>query len=466
MQRKSSIHISKGELSYCFHNTRQKQTSNSIFSTDNNIYDTDALKAIEIYRTELDKREQAYTSRTGRKLHKNTITHLSAIVNLNETHSLDDVKKVAEYLEKTLGTKVFQIAIHRDEGYIDEDTKEKHINYHAHLELLGLDEKGNSVRRKFSRSYLISLQSEVAKILNMDRGINYTKEKKKRPKRLDTYEYKEHAKRKAQKLQPILKENKQLKKENEKLKLSKKDLEKQISSLRKQMIEFNKNREVKEFTREDYQYLSKLKRALHGNTLKESYDNFIQFYKDAKKRIKKLEEENKELTKKNKELEEQNQTINYSEIIKGDLDLKEIKRLINENDAITDEMYNTNTKIEREIRDIEIKVKQIDDPKAKEDTQKLKRDYKAYSEDLDNNTSINTDLKWELEDNKHIKDNRKTEMSFLVGVISKNLKILKNQLNNIYNKMDNLIDYLKNNTNYSSNVKRTQTFNYSHKIKR
>ena len=200
MQRKSSIHIEQGNLGFLFHNDRTKPTANSIFSQEKNEYFNDAKTALEIYRQELQKRSKAYTKRTGKKLHKNTITHLSAIINLEQHHTLQDVKKIAEYLEQELDTKVFQIAIHKDEGYLDEETGEKHINYHAHLELMGLDTEGKSIRRKLDRKFLINLQSKVAEILQMERGVNYTAERKKRPKRLDTYEYKEHARRKAEKV--------------------------------------------------------------------------------------------------------------------------------------------------------------------------------------------------------------------------------------------------------------------------
>ena len=202
MQRKSSFHYGKGNLGFCAHNDRSKPTANSIFSTKNNEYSCSAKEAIEIYRQELQKRTLAYTMRRNKKLHKNTITHLSAIINLDERHTLQDVQKFADYLEEILGTKVFQIAVHKDEGYVDEETGEKHINYHAHIEFLGLDEQGNSVRRKLDKSMLSHLQDKVAEILQMERGINYTAERKKRPKRLDTYEYKEHAKRLAKALKP------------------------------------------------------------------------------------------------------------------------------------------------------------------------------------------------------------------------------------------------------------------------
>ena len=54
-----------------------------------------------IYREELKTREEAYKKRTGQKLQKNSITHLSA------HHTEQDLKKVCDYLEETLDTKIF-----------------------------------------------------------------------------------------------------------------------------------------------------------------------------------------------------------------------------------------------------------------------------------------------------------------------------------------------------------------------
>lgn len=193
----SSIHIEPGNLGYCLHNTREKPTANSIFGDEENeVWPPSSSAAFELYRSELSSRTRAYTERTGRKLHKNTKTHLSAIVNLNKSHTLDDVRRVAELLEKKFGTKVFQIAIHRDEGHIDDDGNPVK-NYHAHIEMLGLDKDGNSVRRKLTRRALSELQTEVAGTLGMERGVNYARERKPRPKRLDTYEYKAAAKSRA-----------------------------------------------------------------------------------------------------------------------------------------------------------------------------------------------------------------------------------------------------------------------------
>ena len=104
MQPKSSIHIERGNQGNMYHNPREQETVNSIFSTDNNEVSLDAKSAIDLYRNELRLRVTAYTSRTGQKLQKNAITHLSAVVNLQEHHTLKDLDPIVKYLEKQLTT--------------------------------------------------------------------------------------------------------------------------------------------------------------------------------------------------------------------------------------------------------------------------------------------------------------------------------------------------------------------------
>jgi len=193
---KSSIHIENGNAGFLAHNDRSKETVNSIFKHNKNEVWNNKKDAFKIYRFELAARSDAYTKRTKQKLQKKTTTHLSAIVNLNVNHNLDDVKKVASLLEHELDTKVFQIALHRDEGHIN-DEGEEIVNYHAHIEFLGLDQEGRSIRQKLKRKTLMDLQSDTAMVLNMERGTNYVKEQMPRPKRLDTYEYKAHKKEEA-----------------------------------------------------------------------------------------------------------------------------------------------------------------------------------------------------------------------------------------------------------------------------
>lgn len=212
----SSIHISTGANGFFAHNSREEPTSNSIFNDEENYCSHSKNEAFEIYRNELKVRSENYTKRTGQKLQKNTITHLSSILNLNKEHTPEDLKKVCEHLEKKFDTKVIQFSIHRDEGHhlndatdevrkqhalLNEDSKIK--NYHAHIEFLGLDSQGKSIKRNLHKKELIELQTEVAEILGMKRGRNFNQEFKDfkqgkrdtmptKAKRFDTYEYKAH----------------------------------------------------------------------------------------------------------------------------------------------------------------------------------------------------------------------------------------------------------------------------------
>ena len=185
----SSIHIEAGHGGYFAHNSREAHTVNSVFSDEPNFCSCTKEEAFETYRSELEKRAEAYTDRTGQKLQKNAITHLSAIVNFNKEHTPEDMQKVCDLLERRFDTKVIQLSMHRDEGKSIDDK-----NYHAHIEFMGLDSKGESVRRKLDRPTLKALQTDVATILKMERGHDYAKERLPRPKRLGTYEYKVHKK--------------------------------------------------------------------------------------------------------------------------------------------------------------------------------------------------------------------------------------------------------------------------------
>lgn len=85
---------------------------------------------------------------------------------------MDDLKRLAQYFSDKYGFQCYQIAIHRDEGHIDEDGKEQ-INHHAHLEFITLD-KNTGVNcfkmRDFPKSKMREIQSEVSQILQMQRG--------------------------------------------------------------------------------------------------------------------------------------------------------------------------------------------------------------------------------------------------------------------------------------------------------
>lgn len=213
---KSSIHIQgSGSLeSTIFHNSRENASFSVVFFNEKNEIENNAKEAYETYKKELMQRQQTYIFRTKQSPQKNTLNQLSAIMNLHQHHTLTDIKIIVNYLEEKLDTKVFQVAIHRDEGklvhywtrkelfsgktffynpksqtyYYDKDYFNKIDlnmysivkNYHAHLEMLGIDSEGKSIKRnRLNKYFLQNLQTFVADALEMERGVNtisYTKE--------------------------------------------------------------------------------------------------------------------------------------------------------------------------------------------------------------------------------------------------------------------------------------------------
>jgi len=277
----SSIHIASGKAGYLSHNDRSLKTNNSIFFDEKNEVSLGNKEAFKIYRNELKKRSLAYSKRTKQSIQKKSITHLSAIVNLNQHHTLEDMQPLIDHLETSLDTKIFQVAIHRDEGHIKDGENIK--NYHAHIEFMGIDSKGSSIRRKLTKQYLKDLQTETANILGMERG-----KKNSKAKRLDTYEFKKHKEKEEQTLKPIL--------------ATQKDLKKEIANLREQLKESNA-------VRSDYAQLEQINRELKEQLKSKELTELelkaeMQQLKEKLLNPVKVEVINRELEKRVEELEE------------------------------------------------------------------------------------------------------------------------------------------------------------------
>jgi len=217
---KSSIHIKVGNVAFVIHSTRNNFSYSVVFLDEKNEYLHDHKTALKIYREELAKRALAYTHIKQQKLQKNVATILSAVVNLEQHHTLKDLQPIMRKLEEDLDTKIISASIHRDEGtlvhkvtgksyysgvdfalnkkekklyWIDKDTKEflKPIdlsefeikkNYHAHIEFMGIDSNGKAIKHnRLNRYYLSKLQDFVAQTLKMERGRKKSKNKHKDP---------------------------------------------------------------------------------------------------------------------------------------------------------------------------------------------------------------------------------------------------------------------------------------------
>lgn len=418
---KSSIHIQRAVEGSVGHNSREHFSYSVVFTDDGeeNECTHTVDEAYSIYRDELKQRTQAYTERTGQKLQKTAVTQLSAILNLEQHHTLKDLEPIKKHLEKTFGTKVYQMAIHRDEGkliskidgtelysgkdfylntenkkfYFDKqftkeiDLKDYEIvkNYHAHIEMMGLDKDGNAIRQKMNKRVLKEMQTFVAKELKMERGkenISYSQEEmkqilavtgnkndyesntlfakrfnevakdlglyKERNKRRDTHNFKdvgavrEEAKREALKENNTLKEQiQELKNENTSLKKSNSTLKGQNTKLKKEneTLKFDKKElenQIKnlsknlretlkelEAIRPHYAQLDNLNKELREELKNNAlkHENILKSYEDLEKNLK------EQLTKKDEKidtLEAENQDLKSAlEALKFNLEIKE-----------------------------------------------------------------------------------------------------------------------------------------------
>jgi len=261
MSRKSGITFEAGKMNNFFHNTREQPTKNSIFTTEDNFTNRSGMESKKLYKELIEEREEIYRTRTGQKVQSKTIKLFQCIVNLDDKHTKEDLLKVVEMIEEEYDTKVIQYSLHRDEGFEEED--KKGINFHGHLEFLGLDSEGKSVRQKMTRKNLIEMQTKVAALLEMERGLTHEQRKEQgveKSVRLSTYEYKEHMKKQNEVV-------KDLKVEVKEVKVKLKDLKEENKSLRT-FIQENKG------TREDYKLLEEemkmLKIEVKNKTLTET----------------------------------------------------------------------------------------------------------------------------------------------------------------------------------------------------
>lgn len=114
----------------------------------------------------------AYLRRRGQKpKYDPEKIYWSAKVNAREWHTVEDLKRAAEVIEKEMGYRLIYGCLHKDEGHLNDDG-EWVMNCHFHLEFISLDENGISQHRKtFSPSLMSKLQTKIAAVLGMERGI-------------------------------------------------------------------------------------------------------------------------------------------------------------------------------------------------------------------------------------------------------------------------------------------------------
>ena len=192
---KSSINFQKSKGHSYDHNFRKDEPNYLLKPADRleNFYWQNEKSAREIFDEEL----KSYGTKKGKRpTFENS--HWEAVLNLNKNHTLEDVQKLAEYIEKKFNITCATIAVHRDEGNYKND-KPQH-NFHAHITFVTVkDGQQNWRKEKIKPADLRELQTAVAEMLQMERG-----QENSEAERLSHKQYKKAAQQKEQLEREIL----------------------------------------------------------------------------------------------------------------------------------------------------------------------------------------------------------------------------------------------------------------------
>lgn len=236
MSQISSINFKKSFAINAEHNDRTLPPSYLIDNEKGAECDRDAEQARELKEQIITRAKEAYTSRTGQRFQAKTY-EWSAVCNIKPDTTMDDLKRLAQHFSDEYGFQCYQIAIHRDEGHIDEDGK-KQINHHAHLEFITLDKNtGINRQRELTPQKLRELQSEVSQILQMQRGEDKRKSGRERTEPREYAKQKETEKKTTK--QAINDLNKKIREIEKQQREALKEADNAFQAERKRMIEVN-----------------------------------------------------------------------------------------------------------------------------------------------------------------------------------------------------------------------------------
>ena len=119
----------------------------------------------QVFEAELQK-----ATRKGGRVPKEENSLWEAVLNLNANHNLEDVQRVAKLIEEKFNITCSRIAVHKDEGHINERGIVEY-NLHAHINFVTYkDGKQNWRREHITPQNLSQLQTDIAQTLNMTRG--------------------------------------------------------------------------------------------------------------------------------------------------------------------------------------------------------------------------------------------------------------------------------------------------------
>ena len=160
----TSIHFQAVKGGSEEHNKRTKKLDyvHHELSSQNDYWQSDTQEARLAFVTQNAK------AKTGRKMQAKATPIREAVVVIEDTTTMDDLKKLAKRFNDRFGIDVCQIAIHKDEGYKKSKDGIK-LNLHAHLVADWTDhESGKSL--KLNRNDMAEMQTICAEVLGMERG--------------------------------------------------------------------------------------------------------------------------------------------------------------------------------------------------------------------------------------------------------------------------------------------------------
>lgn len=166
--RKSCIVFKKASLTEEMHNSRKLKTEAHYFLPQEFRKKNDFLKITDLHKVYDENMRIRSEKRMRGKAPDLKDNFYDAVVVLESYHTLDDVKKLADFIAQKYHFTTASIAIHRDEGHVNAD-KTVDYNYHAHICFVTLND-GQATKRLLKRQDLRDLQTACAEILHMQRG--------------------------------------------------------------------------------------------------------------------------------------------------------------------------------------------------------------------------------------------------------------------------------------------------------
>lgn len=432
MSQISSINFKKSKDFQVFHNSTIRPSY--IICGELECDPPKGYDAQRIKNEIVENAKQAYfnTSKARNKAFQAKNYEWSAVVNIKPETTMQDLEKLVKHFSDKYKFQCYQIAIHRDEGHINEQG-EKVINHHAHLEFITLDkETGKQIfkMRDFTPQKMREIQSEVAEILGMTRGQDKRISGAKRIEPRQYAQMKEQERANTRELKAELESKAQaLTQAQETIKtLNKKEIKEQSEAFRKA---YAGKGLPKEFFREYNEVKKKFleqKLSVTQEQLDNTYNELLEKYAKEKKGLfgKKVEidyravidEQQKKIIEQNEQINELTQiadkSISLTEKAQDEYD-KKIK--------ILDDLQDEKAELESKNAKLDKLIDQEAQEKAQEITKQAQDEYQRKSAKLDyliknQNYLIEQEVKKEVEiqvkDEREIAEQKNAELDDLI----------------------------------------------------